>query len=220
VSKTEQSPAGWESVRDEVARGLEYSHHRANSNTGKVLEVTSFAYALIELLAEKGVLGLEELDERQRVVGERLAERFRELGMGVVRAEPEVDKYDAQAPEVAIDCDRRLHLCRAACCRLQFALTRQDIEEGIVRWDFGRPYMIAQGPDGYCGHLERDTHRCGIYANRPVPCRAYDCRRDPRIWADFERRIPSPQLEELFEEQPLLQIPPFDQGRPEAARRP
>jgi Fe-S-cluster containining protein len=47
-------------------------------------------------------------------------------------------------------------------------------------------------------HLERGGCRCSIYAQRPVPCRAYDCRNDKRIWADFERRIPSPELERLF----------------------
>jgi hypothetical protein len=31
-------------------------------------------------------------------------------------------------------------------------------------------------------------------------CRAYDCRNDKRIWADFERKIVSPELENLFQQ--------------------
>jgi len=40
-------------MRSEIAEGLLYTHSRANSNTAKLLEVSSFAYAVIELLAEK-----------------------------------------------------------------------------------------------------------------------------------------------------------------------
>ena len=38
-----------------------------------------------------------------------------------------------------------------------------------------------------------------IHAQRPVPCRAYDCRQDQRIWSDFAQRIVSPELDKLFE---------------------
>ena len=93
----------------------------------------------------------------------------------------------------------RIHLCKAACCRLRFALSRQDVEEGVVQWDFSHPYFIASGEDGYCRHLDRGCMGCSIHAQRPVPCRAYDCRQDKRIWSDFERRIVSPELEKLFD---------------------
>ena len=187
-----------EEMREAVVRGFLYAHHRANANTSKTLEVTSFAYALIELLVEKGLLTVEELDERKRQVAERLAEKFRDNGMGVIRQEPEYDKYTF-GDGVKIDCENRIHLCHAACCRLQFALSRQDVEEGVVKWDFARPYLIQQDKDGYCVHLEGKTCRCTIYEHRPVPCRAYDCRNDKRIWLDFEKKIVDPDLEKLFE---------------------
>jgi Fe-S-cluster containining protein len=191
-------PSSVDALRDEVAHGLEYTHQRANANTGKVLEVASFAYAVIELLVERGMLSTEDVDERKNAVADRLVEKFRDHGMGVVRTEPEIDKYSFDGG-VVIDCENRIPICRAACCRLSFALSRQDVEEGELRWDFGRPYMIAQGEDGYCGHLDRESHHCGVYQHRPVPCRAYDCREDKRIWADFETRVPSPDLDKLFE---------------------
>src|SRR6266550_5058714 len=73
----------FEQLRDAIAEGLMYSHSRENANTSKVLEVASFSYALIELLMERGLISVEELDERKRKVGERLAEKFAEKGMGV-----------------------------------------------------------------------------------------------------------------------------------------
>jgi Fe-S-cluster containining protein len=191
----------WREFRDETAQGLAYTHARANANTGKLLEIASFSYSVIELLAEKGIISVEEIDERKKVVADRLAEKFREAGMGVVRSEPEADKYAFEG-EAVIDCENRVHLCRAACCRLEFALSRQDVEEGVVQWEFARPYMIKRAPDGYCTHLKRDDGcKCGVYEQRPVPCRAYDCREDKRIWADFEQKIPSPELAKLFPEE-------------------
>jgi putative zinc- or iron-chelating protein len=187
-----------EELHGEIAGGLLYTHHRANTNTNKTLEVTSFAYALIELLIEKGLLTEEELNERKRQVAARLAEKFRDNGMGVVRQEPEYDKYNLDG-SVEIDCESRLQFCHAACCRLQFALSRQDVEEGVLKWDFSRPYMIKQDHDGYCAHLDRQGCRCSVYQHRPVPCRAYDCRNDQRIWVDFERKIVNPELEKLFQ---------------------
>lgn len=186
-----------EELRNDVAAGLMYAHGRENANTSKVLEVASFSYALIELLMERGVISVEELDERKKQVGQRLAEKFAEKGMGVALTNDEQDKY-AYEGSVEIDCENRLALCRGACCRLSFALTVQDLEEGRVKWDLGRPYMIRHDEDGYCHHVERTSKSCGIYANRPVVCRAYDCRKDKRIWEDFEHRVVSPDLEKLF----------------------
>lgn len=184
-------------MRAEVAGGLRYAHTRANANTAKVLEVASFAYAAIEMLAEKGLISIEELDRRKEAVSQRLVEKFREEGIGAAYQDPEHDKYSFEG-SVEIDCASRLPLCKAACCRLRFALSRQDVEEGVVQWDFGHPYFIASGEDGYCRHLDRGCMGCSIHEQRPVPCRAYDCRRDKRIWSDFERRVVSPELGKLF----------------------
>lgn len=188
-------------LRREVAEGLRYAHGRANGITGKLLDVTSFAYAAIELLSEKGVLSIDELEARRKEIGGRLVEKFRSDGMGAAYQDPEEDKY-AFDETVEIDCASRVHLCKAACCRLRFALSRQDVEEGVVEWDFAHPYFIAHDESGYCRHLDREELRCTIHEQRPVPCRGYDCRSDDRIWADFEARIPSPRLAELLGGEP------------------
>jgi Fe-S-cluster containining protein len=183
--------------RNEIAGGLLYCHSRLNSNTSKLLESASFLYALIELLTEKGLIKIDELEEKKREVATRLLESFLDRGMGVAMQEDERDKYEF-SETVEIDCENRVHLCKAACCRMSFALSQQDVEEGVIKWDLGRPYLIAQDKDGYCRHLDRDTNRCTVRERRPLPCRGYDCRKDTRVWLDFENRIINPDLEELF----------------------
>lgn len=101
------------------------------------------------------------------------------------------DKY-ATAPS-APPCDELLHLCKARCCTLSFALSTADLDEGVIRWDYGQPYLIRQrASDGYCVHCDPDALTCTVHAQRPRVCRSYDCREDPRIWIDFAARIPQP----------------------------
>lgn len=190
----EQTTTGTPDLRREVAEGFLYAHSRLNANTSKTLEGASFLYALIELLSEKGVVTVDELDERKRVVGQRLAEELRRNGNGVMLQDPEYEKYSFRQ-SAEIDCESRVHLCKAACCRLPFALSKQDIREGVVRWSLGEPYLIDQGKDGYCVHLDRCASGCTIYEHRPVPCRGFDCRHDGRVWLDFENRIVNPAVE-------------------------
>ena|SRR5687767_15476908 len=185
--------------RQEVAGGLLYCHSRLNANTSKLLESASFLYALVELLTEKGLIQLEELEDKKREVAERLLESFLDKGMGVAMQEDERDKYTFDET-VEIDCQNRVHLCKAACCRMSFALSQQDVEEGVVKWDLGRPYLIAQDVDGYCRHLDRKTSCCTIRDQRPLPCRGYDCRKDKRVWTDFEQMIINPDLDRLFDQ--------------------
>jgi hypothetical protein len=180
-------------ARDEIAEGLRYVHFRADANTSKLLEVASFLYAAIDLLKEKGLLEVEQLDERKKEAASNLIAKFSERGMGVVYQKPEQDKYSFEGG-AKIDCENRLSQCHAACCKLPFALSKQDVEEGIVRWDFSAPYVIARRPDGYCQHLDREKKCCSVYGQRPVPCRGYDCSKDKRIWLDFENYVINPRI--------------------------
>jgi hypothetical protein len=180
-------------LRQEVAEGLFYTHFRLSQSTNKTLENSAFLYGLVELLAEKGLISVEELDERKKVVAERLIAQLKEKGLGVMLQEDEEDKYTFQR-EAKVDCENRIQFCHATCCRLRFALSKQDVYEGVIKWDLGRPYLIAQDKDGYCTHFERGTCRCTVREQRPVPCRGYDCRNDKRIWIDFENKIVNPNI--------------------------
>jgi Fe-S-cluster containining protein len=181
-------------MRQAVAEGLLYVHSRLSANQRRTLDASAFLYALVELLNEHGVITIDELDARKAVVTERLAEQIRRERQGVMLMDPEYDKYAFEGAP-AIDCAARIPLCHAACCKLPFALSRQDVREGIVRWDLGQPYLIDQHGDGYCSHIDRGACACTIYEHRPVPCRGFDCRNDKRIWLDFEARVPNPEIE-------------------------
>jgi Fe-S-cluster containining protein len=180
-------------LRDEVAAGLAYLHARSNATTTRTWEAASFVYALIELLSEKGLVSIDEIDGRKKAVAGRLLKRFIQHDPGVAIQEPEQDKY-AFTPTAKIDCENRVHLCKAACCKMVFPLSRQDIEEGVIKWDLGKPYVIAKGADGYCQHFDHQCLGCTVHAQRPIPCRAYDCRNDKRIWLDFENKIVNSEL--------------------------
>jgi len=117
--------------------------------------------------------------------------KSRRHGGGRVYLEVLRDKYQVTGPE--IDCPSLLHLCKARCCSMRVALTEQDLEEGGLKWEIQRPYLLLRdGADGYCTYLDRATSGCRVYERRPVKCREYDCRQDHRVWHDFERKIPAP----------------------------
>ena len=90
-------------------------------------------------------------------------------------------------------CEELLHLCGARCCKMTFPLSIQDLDEGVVRWDYGEPYKIRQrSSDGFCVHNDPASKGCTVHAQRPAICRTYDCRQDKRVWLDYEKRIPAP----------------------------
>jgi len=100
-------------------------------------------------------------------------------------------KYQTESPP--IPCAELVSLCHARCCGLSFALSTEDLDEGVIRWDYGQPYLIAQrASDGYCVHNDPASRGCTVHDYRPRICRAYDCRKDPRVWIDYEQRIPAP----------------------------
>jgi Fe-S-cluster containining protein len=180
----------------ETAKALIYAHNAIGSNLAGTQQISASVYALTELLIAKGVIGLQELEERKESINKRMMAQMQEKWLGARMLADETNKYDART-EVAIDCEARIPLCKASCCKLSFYLSRQDLEEGVVRWEFGRPYHIAHNAEGYCVHCDDATKKCSVRANRPLTCRTYDCRQDKRIWADFENRIPNPNLAKL-----------------------
>src|SRR5262249_1116276 len=177
----------------DVLRGLIYAHNRANANTAAAHEANPAVRAMLDLLVQKGLVDREAFEAQCTQLSEQLRREYVDRGMAVAMQEFGVSKYEFKGG-AEIDCESRLHLCKAACCRLPFALSKQDVQESIVKWDLGQPYLNARGEHGYCVHLEKGTCRCTIYNHRPVPCRGYDCRKDERIWLDFENRVVNPHV--------------------------
>jgi Fe-S-cluster containining protein len=179
----ESRPSGPE----DMERALRFVHLVEAQTRARVAELSASMQAMLETLIGEGTLPLDAYEKRKRLTV--LRENERSAGEAGVEIADVPDKYAMRGlPE--IDCASRLHLCRARCCTLPHLLSVQDLDERIVRWDYGRPYRIARGASGHCVHQEGGI--CSIYAARPGACRAYDCRRDRRIWVDFEREIPAP----------------------------
>ena len=170
----------------EIERGLRFTHVMMSVNQDQGNEAVAYVQALADVLVEKGILKHEELEEPL----ERAREEVAQVLMPRVRLADMGDKY-AEGQAVEIDCFARLSLCHARCCTFKFFLTKQDLDEGVARWDYGNPYWIKQAKDGYCFHSDPQTRGCTIHGKRPHVCRQYDCRSDRRIWIDFEKRIPA-----------------------------
>jgi Fe-S-cluster containining protein len=118
------------------------------------------------------------------------------------------DKYTVE--NESPPCEELFHLCKARCCRLTYSLSTQDLDEGVIRWDYGQPYLIRQrASDGYCVHNDPATGGCTVHANRPRVCRSYHCRDDHRVWIDYDKRIPAPHFEGQFTDD-AAQTPRFD----------
>jgi Fe-S-cluster containining protein len=169
----------------QTERAQLFTHTALGRQALRLQEVESFAYGLLDVLLTKGVVSEHEVSGAvERVRGENV-ERGEALGVGVALR---VDAPEtATAPTVTVNCAERMHICHSICCKLDFALTAEEVAAGAVRWDLGRPYHIRHEADGFCTHSNRATGACGVYACRPEVCRGYSCARDARIWKDFDR---------------------------------
>jgi len=175
--------------------GFRHCHQQLNSLSQEIFKASAQLGAVVNALHARGLLDEEELDAGRAAEEQRLAAVFQEKEIGVQIDAQTGDKYAIPTDHLPqIDCASRYHLCHAACCSLRFPLSKQDLDEGVVRWEYGRPYMIRHADDHACAHKDRDTNRCTIYENRPGICRLYDCRKDERIWQDFDRGIINPLL--------------------------
>ena len=180
----------------QIAVGFGFCHNQINTLARRMVEASTQAGALASLLAERGLITQDELDTHRAAERQRLMQVLAEEDFGIAISEEFPDKYAMPAEKLPdIDCEARYHLCRAACCAMHFPLTAQDLEEGLVRWELGKPYLIRQDTHcGRCVHQDPESYRCGVYEQRPGICRAYDCRKDSRIWLDFENRVINPDL--------------------------
>lgn len=179
-----------DAARRDLDHGLRFLHTMGMQTKFDVQEALTRVLALTEELVSRGQLDTRSLDERRERIKKQEAVRSKSLN--VVQVAPPIDKYQmTDLPQ--IDCDARIPLCGGRCCRLTFPLSFQDLDEGVVKWEYRMPYLIKHRvDDGYCVHSHVETRGCTVYEHRPAVCRSYDCRKDQRIWLDFDARIPAP----------------------------
>jgi Fe-S-cluster containining protein len=160
---------------------------------------------LIDVLIQKGITIPEELSKAASDVRSEMFEKGEQAHTGVGLR---IDDAQNDQPVVAVNCNERMHICQAVCCKLQFALSVPEIESGDIKWDLGKPYFIRHETSGYCTHLHAEKKCCSVYDNRPQVCRKYSCANDTRIWKDFDKM----ELNEAFinelhkEEKPVLML--------------
>lgn len=178
-------------TRDDLESGVRFLHVMGMQTRLDVADNNVRLDALLEELVSRGVVDLRSLDARKDRIRAREGERAGEKAHVQITGIP--NKY-ALTDLPNIDCEARIPLCKGKCCSLTFALSFQDLDERVIRWDYGRPYVIKQREsDGYCVHNDATSHTCTAYKHRPAVCRTYDCREDKRIWLDFAGRIPAPE---------------------------
>lgn len=181
--------------KDPVERGLHFATRMGAEAQEDITALATDLYALLDALLDRGALTWEQFANARTESERRFARRRR---LRVVFGDD--DEKLAGIPQPDIDCPSLIPICKARCCRLRFALSRQDLDRGVVRWDYEEPYLIAQNREGWCAHIDMGstghaTMGCTVYEHRPMTCRLFDCREDGRIWLDFERRIPAPEGE-------------------------
>lgn len=172
-------------LQRQTERASLFTHTALSDGLTRLANTQVVVHALVALLLDKGLITEQQLEPALADSRHKLSSQGLLAGPGIavrVDAEPEV-------PAVPVDCAARLHICHAVCCKLNFALSLAEVEAGRAKWDLGRPYFIRQGKDHYCAHLDRQTHGCGIYRDRPGVCRQYSCANDGRIWKDFEGMV-------------------------------
>jgi Fe-S-cluster containining protein len=169
-------------LEDQLERSGFFTHTSLSRQAERINEIESFLYGLIDSLLEKGVLDKEQLEECvKKVRNETLSKKEHFHAEIAIRN----DKSKGEK-SIPVDCRKRIHICKAVCCRLNYALSVEEIESGKIKWDLGQPYFIRHQLNGYCSHFDPEKASCSIYSERPEVCRKYTCANDKRIWKDFE----------------------------------
>jgi hypothetical protein len=155
-----------------------------NRTFERMSELERLLLGLVDVLVARGLVSEREIAPAARAIGEELAGRREDRDHAVILRNDSEEQ--AARPEVFVDCAARMPVCHAVCCKLTVQLSADEVEGGQVKWDLGRPYVLRREADGRCTHQDRSTGFCGVYDERPKPCRQYSCANDRRIWRDFE----------------------------------
>jgi len=170
----------------QVEHGNLFVHAALTDQATRANQIEAVVNGLADLLVRLDIVSTEDLVDSVETTRKAITEAGRQLSLGVAI------RGDTDAPTVPadeIDCEARIPYCKAVCCRLRFALSIEEIDNGPLKWDLGRPYYNRISEDGYCEKFDRESRGCGVYEQRPTPCRGYSCEGDDRIWTDFEGMV-------------------------------
>ncbi|WP_208094618.1 hypothetical protein [Mucilaginibacter agri] len=173
------------SFEQQVEQGNLFLHTSLSQQSARINEIESFLYAVIDILIKKGVAVPELLSESVLKIRQEIREKEEENFLDIsLRA----DFGEEDREFVPVNCSERLPICKAVCCKLDFALNAEEIESGKIKWELGRPYFIRHEPKScYCCHINQESKACNVYDHRPSVCKKYSCANDHRIWKDFDK---------------------------------
>jgi Fe-S-cluster containining protein len=161
-------------IHNDHARGLQVEFEQA-----------VIVQAVLQVLMAKGLVTREELDAVYPAMHQMMVDlRARQLsgprlfpGLGTL-AEPS-----------GLDCAAHHPTCGAACCSsFNVLLTPEEAASHKYLWDLAHPYRLLTDDDGTCVYFDRARLGCSIWQDRPSACRAFDCRKDDRVWQDYPNR--------------------------------
>jgi hypothetical protein len=181
----------------ELHQGIKLAHDLAMAALARAERAEAELGALVEALTARGVLeaGAPLSAQQEAALASSPLQQYQPDLEVFTSAAP--DKHTVASPDVP--CEELMPLCHGRCCRFRVVLSYQDVEDGL-RWVYERPYELRREADGYCTYFDRERTGCTTYHTRPAPCRTFDCRDNPSIWIDFDRRIPVPM------EAPLVKL--------------
>ena len=171
-------------LEEQVERGNLFTHSALSRQSARINEIESFLYAMIDVFTQKGIAAPDELSEAVRKVREEMLEKGESSYPGITLSvdTPQDNEF------IPVNCEERMHICKAVCCKLDFALNAAEIESGKIKWDLGRPYFIRRESGScHCSHIDPATLKCNVYDHRPSVCKKYSCAGDKRIWKDFDK---------------------------------
>jgi len=181
-----QSDKTLQSLEKQLENSGFFTHTVFSQFAERINENEGFLYGLIDYLIEKNGLSPEVLKQYVTNVKNEIQQKGEVLHTGVALRLDKEQKEDSFTP---VNCAERLPVCKAACCKLNFALSPDEVESGKVKWELGHPYFIRHENNGCCSHLDSGKQCCSIYDDRPKVCRQYSCANDKRIWKDFDNMI-------------------------------
>lgn len=168
-------------VEDQLKLSSFFMHTELSRISNKMNEMDAFLNGIADLLLKKHIIREEDLATS---VEQNKAEMVEKNTVFLPKIA--LRKDEEEITFVPVNCEERMHICKAVCCKLHFALNQEEVESGVIKWNLGEPYFIRQRKDGYCVH-NQGNGCCSIYENRPGVCRYYSCRNDNRIWKDFDK---------------------------------
>lgn len=178
---------GLDGLDRQLARGGVRAQSLFNRTFERLSEVEAMLLGLLDVLLARGVVAAADIEPAVRRIEDQVAARGEEPAHAVALRSDDAEA--AARPDAVVDCAARMHVCHAVCCKLAVKLDAAEVESGRLRWDLGHPYYLRKEADGRCTHQDRATGGCGAYADRPKPCRQYNCANDGRIWKDFDGMV-------------------------------